>query len=118
MAGATETSRRRAELELEGNTAAHGTGGMGQIDGLAILSEDGHISLSQQVAHVDHSFHMTSKERDGLAEEDVEEGMLAWPAEALNMSTGVSSGPFTQRSEAIQRVWVRGTTPLSLAATA
>src|ERR1022692_1129165 len=40
------------------------------------------------------------------------------PGEALNMSTGVTAGPFTQRYDAIQRVWVCSVVPLNLAATA
>src|ERR1017187_3169838 len=63
----------KSSLKREGNATADGPGGLDHIDGLAILAEDGNVSLRQEVAQVDDGFHVAAHAGKRLADEDVEE---------------------------------------------
>src|ERR1035438_5822336 len=99
----------KSSLKREGNATADGPGGLDHIDGLAILAEDGNVSLRQEVAQVDDGFHMAAhagkrlaggdgggRTKQGRATKTLRKGSLC-PGEALNISTGVIAGPLIQR---------------------
>lgn len=69
-----ETSASAQEIGSEANShaTAHRTCGLNEVHRLTVLPDDGHITLSQQIAQIDHTLHMSGKEthgRYGLAKE-------------------------------------------------
>jgi len=61
-------------LEREGHAAAYGFRGLHQVYRMAVMPEDGDISLGQKVAQIDDGFDVAGEESgsgDGLAEKQI-----------------------------------------------
>src|SRR5580698_7125396 len=62
----------RVSLEAEGHAGTDGAGGLDQVYGLAILAEDGDVSLSEEVAEIDDGFDVATVGGQGLAHEEIQ----------------------------------------------
>ena len=62
------------ELESDGHAAPDGARGLDQIHGLAVLADDGDVTLGQKIAQVDDRFHVAGEEahaRNGLTNKEI-----------------------------------------------
>src|SRR5271169_1423135 len=104
---ARDTTLAGDTLEGEGDAAADGARGLDEIDGLAILAEDGNIALRQQVAHVDDRLHAAAEAGNRLAEENVEEriALSGRSVEHVDRSDGRTVDPSVRSNPTCVGTW-------------